>query len=406
MKVLVIMRNQRIMLLVGLSLFSIFGIVLAGIGVSERIKFKESVNTTFQQPTDEVREISQKNKALSQDVNRQKDRCTLIREVNSSPESIFGSNCYGKIIRWRDYLFFSEVKENKSGTVSSIILFSYNLVTGEKKEIYSLNEHRKDFPRRLPYDVTFLDVIEDRLFFSLGGHMSDSGLYSFNLSSAEGKLKLITTNFTRIEYWSGGYWLYGGFGDACVGSQIRATFSPSTQEIGKKITIQQGCNDGERFVGATGREIYVQKYTQQNISAMEMDGISTPKIQEIYSLDIHTLKKKNILNSEKFSGTVSDALYLYSKQIFLLLVGDELVSYSSENQKSEKIVDITWGASDSRLSQVGDRICLDWSDEIDLENKKIIQDQEDCKQSQVDSSIPEKIKQMNLPAEFSMEVAY
>lgn len=409
--------KHKLVLFLGLGFISIFSLVLMGVRILEMSRlsngniqvpqgFSEIQKEGTSQQYGDVAKADFDHEGVSESVNQKKDKCILKRKLNNSSKIVFGSNCYGKIVRWKDYLFFPEMIQGKSGS-GNIILFSYNIATGEKKEIYNLSDHKKDFPRSLPYDVDFLGIVEENLYFSLGGYMTDFAFYSLTLPSIESGIKLVTKDFSRIEYRDGRYWLLKRFGDACVGSETRAIFTVGTQKIGKEFTVQQECNEGERFIGAADEKVYVQRYIQQNISAMEMDGISIPKIQEIYSMNIDTLRKKVVVFDGKSSSEiVSDALYLYNKKKFLFVTNDMLAFYNAENSRLEKITDIESASSDIRLRQVGDKICLDWSDEIDLENKKVIKDQKDCQQADSDGLIPEQIKQLNLPEEYFMEMTY
>lgn len=410
--------KHRTVLFVGLGIISILGIGLMGLRMLEMVwlggdnarvsqGFSGVQKEEVSQQYENMNQMSiDQEKALSESPNQQKNKCTLKRKVNNSSETVFGSDCYGEITRWNDHLFFSETIQSKPGTASNILLFSYNIATGEKKEIYNLTEHKKDFSGRLPYDVAFLDIIDGRLYFSVSGHMSASALYSLDLSSSE-EAKLLTKDFVSIEHRDGKYWVFNRLGDACVGSERRAFFDTNTQQIGKEFTLQQDCNEGERFIGASDKEVYVQRYAQQNISALEMDGIFTPKIREIYSMNVNNLGEKTIVFSDKnFSGTVSDALYLHDKKEFLFIANNALVFYNTKNSKLEKIIDINQVSSDIRLGQVGDKICLDWNDEVDVESKKIIKDQRDCQQVYSGASIPEQVKQLNLPGEYVMELIY
>lgn len=406
--------NRKQLLFAGFSLVFTCGVFLATVKTLELMQFENDVHRTSQQNSEieQNRGVSQQQDQLPpESVNQRKKGCALLRRVGDKLETVFGPNCHGKIVRWENYIFFSEVTEYKPKVDSNVILFSYDINTGEKKEIYNLDEHRDEFLEEFPYvtyEVAFLDVIEGRLYFSLGGYVTGSILYSFDLPPVEGTTELVAKDFITIEHRDGRYWLYDAFGDACVGSNTRAVFDINTGKIGKKLTVQQGCNEGEDVIGASDKEIYIKKYFQQNIVAVETEGIPTPPtIQEIYSLDIDTLKKKRVIFSAKnFPGVISDALYLYDKQVFLFLVNGGLAFYSPQSSRLEKIIDMNWVAVDSYLGQIGDRICLDWNDEVDLENKKIIKDQEDCQQAHSDDSIPEQIEQFNLPKEYLMEVTY
>ncbi len=406
--------NRKQLLFVGLSLVFTCGVFLAVVKTLELIQFENDVHRTSQQNSEmeQNRGVPQRQDQLPpESVNQRKKGCTLMRRVGDKFENVFGPSCYGKTVRWENYIFFSEVTEYKPKVGSNVILFSYDINTGEKKEVYNLDEYRDEFLTEFPYvtyEVTFLDVIEGRLYFSLGGYVTGSILYSFDLPPVEGTAESVAKDFIRIEYGDGRYWLHNSFGDACVGSNTRAVFDINTGKIGKKLTVQQGCNEGEDVIGASDKEIYIKKYFQQNIVAVETEGIPTPPtIQEIYSLDIDTLKKKRVIFSSKnFSGVVSDALYLYDKKNFLLITDNNLVFYFPESSGLEKIANVGQSEFDIRLSRLGDRICLDWNDEVDLENKKIIKDQEDCQQVHLDDSIPEQIERFNLPKEYLMEVTY
>jgi hypothetical protein len=100
--------------------------------------------------------------------------CWLKRNSEAGTQEIFNfPYCNSKMIFWKGHLIFSEWQNE------NIRLIALEPESGEKKILYDLFESRDDI-RGAATDFDPLQVINGRLYFSVGGYAAASAIYVLN----------------------------------------------------------------------------------------------------------------------------------------------------------------------------------------------------------------------------------
>ncbi|MCX6792107.1 MAG: hypothetical protein NT149_03670 [Candidatus Gottesmanbacteria bacterium] len=148
-----------------------------------------------------------------------------------------------QIVHWGDYLFYG------SGDYSSNVqVYSYNFKIGEKKTIYN-QESRNDLGsgRNNRY-VSDMQVLNNTLFFSIGGYMTSGATFWMTLPPA-GQPQILTGGANgKIQYWKDRYWLINGEGDACWGGTSYSLIDLATKKVTEIASSNSGCMEGEEYV--------------------------------------------------------------------------------------------------------------------------------------------------------------
>lgn len=172
----------------------------------------------------------------------------LERTVNGKTETlgIFSDTYDQNLLRWGDYLFYAN--QNYSNDSH---LYSLNLKTGENKVIYDQST-RNDFPPE-KFDSRYindLQVIDNTLYFSVGGYMTSSADFAVPLPPVSGIKKLSNTDSiyhkTNINDL---YFIVNGFGDACFGADSYSLVDFKTKKVTKIVDSVSGCSEGEEYIG-------------------------------------------------------------------------------------------------------------------------------------------------------------
>lgn len=172
----------------------------------------------------------------------------LERTVNGKTETlgIFSDSYDQNLLRWGDYLFYAN--QNYSNDSH---LYSLNLKSGENKLIYDQSA-RNDFPPE-KFDSRYindLQVIDNTLYFSVGGYMTSSADFAVPLPPVTGIKKLSDTDSiyhkTKINDL---YFIVDGFGDACFGGGSYSLVDFKTKKVTKIVDSVSGCSEGEEYIG-------------------------------------------------------------------------------------------------------------------------------------------------------------
>lgn len=348
--------------------------------------------------------ITQEKKPTPNKKEYKPDRCVLKKKNADIEEVIFDNeNCNLEIVKWNEYLIFSEGNGYKK---EDVILYAYQIKTGEKIKIYSLDEHASDYTER-PYDIYVGDIFDNTLFFNAGGYMTDQVLYSLDLSDIKSKPKSVSNDkqYSRVIYSDGHYWITAMFGDAGYMSSNQALFDIKTKKIiGQEIKTASEMGIGTLYLGADDKSALIASFVANPNSQSEEDEYE-PILSEIYSLDL--MKKKDpkmIIGKKKMPSNIQRAVYLYDKKKIVLL-GDDAYTYDLEEEKLKKIVSL----KDVELGWLntvsGNTICIAEKLKLDVEKKTLVTDETDCvhKSSMLEVKMSEKIKSFNLPPEYSFE---
>lgn len=387
-------QKQKKILFAGLTILVFAGIFLYAVSLLER-------NTPYIQPAEPQSLVPTLPVSSADEPQESETDCFLKRKTDGEPETVFrAQNCYGIIARHGDSLFFPEGDGYKD---ENLTLSAYDLKTGNKQILYDLSQYRKDFGERPPSGIFFLRVIEDNLYFSLSGYITDNALYSIPLPLKTGvKPKLITSNknLTEITQEFGRYWITGGFGDGGGVTSFRAHFDPKNGKMGRLIQTQSDLGVGTHFIGARDDNAYVAEYDWNEITTEDRFDI---KLSKIYSVDVNDLKrKKTILSSKNLPEAMTDGTYSYESDQFFFLSANAAYRYDPETSKVKKVIDLKEN-SYYNISFMNNTLCLD-SDGLYIDEQKISSKHENCSAGDTPKKLESSIESLSLPKEFFLVI--
>jgi hypothetical protein len=157
---------------------------------------------------------------------------------------------FSKMIYSSDYLIYGTSDYSKN-----VQVFSYNIKTREKKNIYN-QEERNDFQgsiRNSRY-VSDIQVLNNTLFFSIGGYMTDGATFWIDLPFLGQVQKLIDGPNGSISFWKNKYWLNTGEGDGCGGFGTTSIIDLKTKKVTKIADLHFGCLEGEELIDIDKKE--------------------------------------------------------------------------------------------------------------------------------------------------------
>lgn len=178
----------------------------------------------------------------------------LKRKMGDNSQAVLSlcGDCYSSYIsQWGDWLFYPDFEN------SSIQIKSYNLKTGKGDTIYDVSQNTSDFKGRgkgLPSEISDMQIIDNTLFFSLGGYLAPGGIFWMDLPPSAKPQKLIDSSNARIKHWKDRYWIIGGEGDACWGFTNYSLLDLSSKKVSHIASSSSGCKDGEEYVDIDKRD--------------------------------------------------------------------------------------------------------------------------------------------------------
>ncbi len=170
---------------------------------------------------------------------------TLTKDTDGKPVTVLtfcGDECFSNyLLQWNDWLFYNR----------STSIHGYNLTTEKNVVIYDVSLHKSDFKTRAPNEVSDMQVINNTLYFSLGGYLTNGGIFWLDLPFTDNPLphKLIDSANAKIIQWENKSWILGGSGDACWGITDFSLVDLSTKTVSHIAKSTTGCIEGEEYVG-------------------------------------------------------------------------------------------------------------------------------------------------------------
>lgn len=221
-----------------------------------------------------------------------------------------------QIVSWGDYLIYGS-----GGYSSNVQVFSYNFKTGETKTVYD-QESRNDFEsgRNNRY-VSDMQVINNTLFFSIGGYLTSGATFWMVLPPTGQPQKLTGGANGRIQYWKDRYWLINGEGDACWGSTSYSLIDLTTKKVTEIATSTSGCFEGEEFVDIDKRNKMILAFHTAGTGEGGDQGNGIYQYVVAVPLNNPTVKEGVIAKQDMPEG-ITSVVYLPDTDI-LLLTGKE-----------------------------------------------------------------------------------
>lgn len=177
------------------------------------------------------------------------------------------------IILWGHYLFFDAFQPGQE--IDTV--YRYNLTTGKKDAVYTVDSNKTH-----QRSVTNMQLFENSLFFTTSGYLAGSDIFwlatpeasiqKLNYSEKYGLGKIIYDQIHNR------YWLTGGEGDSCWGTENFALLDMKSKRVTPVITTSEGCSSGESFVALDNQDRMLVSYHQTK------EGALSPNEQVFLSL--------------------------------------------------------------------------------------------------------------------------
>lgn len=278
---------------------------------------------------------------ITQQPQQQKSKqWVLKKKINGGFQTIisFCRNCYGSYLEhWKEWIFYPEY-ENKNNR-TNIQIKGYNLKTSESKIIYDLNQSINDFQGKgkgLPREVSDMQVINNTLFFSLGGYLTPGGVFWVDLPPSTKPQKLLDGPNAKITYWKNRYWIIRGEGDFCWGIRDYSLVDITSKKITHIARSNMGCIEGEELIDIDKRERMILAFHSRGSIHSDNNGIYQ-YVTGVSLLDPSV--KEEIIAKQNMPSDITSIKYL-EKSDQLLLLGKEkyLYDFSSKTIKKTEMV--------------------------------------------------------------------
>lgn len=327
----------------------------------------------------------------------------LVKKTDNGEELVFlFRNDYDNVLMWDQWLFVAGNNYGKKGDVAKVK--AYNIETGENKIIFDLDE-TEDFKGQVAQYVNNMDVLDGKLFISLGGYMMEGGVFYMDLTDElDGEMNFIgKAPNASISKTDMGYIVTGGEGDACWSKLEIYTVAKDLSSLGKVLEIEDMCGDGQQLIHRDGQKFIVGELKKETEDAQY--GIFTQvAVQELFE----SHGAGFLLNEDQMPEGIRQIKGFEDR---MFLVGDWLYEYTYATEKLEKIVELTeetafepwekWGLYS--FDENKDTLCFNENYQLDLSTKLVTKMADKCYPLTPDASpetIEEKIKALDLPEQY------
>jgi hypothetical protein len=188
------------------------------------------------------KEHQSKRKYISPSISKRQD-CGISPKITLKREDsfVFKNIRYENIVRWEDCIIFDRGTYDEKTEI-----YYYDLSTNNKSLIYE-----KDLPKGgMEAILSYFDVLEGSLYFSIGGYIQDGTLFQMDLPYTNPPQKIINLPNSKIVEIDNRQFIVGGDGDGCGGYAEYALFDPITQTASPIITKEgMGCVKGNTILG-------------------------------------------------------------------------------------------------------------------------------------------------------------
>jgi hypothetical protein len=327
----------------------------------------------------------------------------LVKKTDDGEELVFlFRNDYDNVLMWDQWLFVAGNNYGKKGDVAKVK--AYNIETGENKIIFDLNE-TEDFKGQVAQYVNNMDVIDGKLFISLGGYLMDGGVFYMDLTDEmDDEINFIgKVPNPAIHKVDQGYFVIGGEGDACWSKMEIYTVAKDLSSLGKVLEIEDMCGDGQQLIYRDGQRFIVGALEKEAEEAQY--GVFTQVgVQELFE----SHGAGSLLNEDQMPAGIGQIKGFEDR---MFLVGDWLYEYTYATDKLEKIVEMTeetefkpwekWGLYS--FDKKKNTLCFNENYQLNLATKLVTKMADKCYPLTLDASPPkieEKIEALDLPEQY------
>lgn len=241
------------------------------------------------------------------------------KKTSSGVETVFTlPDLYNnQIVNWNNHLFYGS-----GDYTSNVQVFSFNLKTGETKAIYD-QESRNDLGQgRNNRYVADMQVINNTLFFSVGGYLTSGATFYLSLPPTSQPQKLADSANGKIEFMKNHYWIISGEGDACWGVAHYSLLDLTSKRVTEIAGSTSGCFEGEEYVDIDKRDRMILAFHTAGTGEGGEDGNGV--YQYVLAVPLSNPKtKEGIIAKQNMPSGITSISYLEDK--------DQLVLYGKES---------------------------------------------------------------------------
>lgn len=239
---------------------------------------------------------------------------------------------------WRNWLVYSGYENEK------IYIKAFDLLTKKEQLIFTPEVEVFTKNNLDANEVTDFQIIDDTLYFSLGGYLRSGGILWVRLPPVTKPQLLTKSRNAELVNWKGKTWLVGGEGDACWSKTGFSLVDLSTKKATEIATSIKGCAAGEKLIDLDKRNRVIMAYhTAGEDNGDDNNGVyqyikavslANPTITE------EIISKQNMpdgITDIKYDAN-ADKLYLYGKSIYEYSFVNKIIKVSGSKPNIPEIV--------------------------------------------------------------------
>lgn len=284
---------------------------------AEKIDTASQTQSTENEPTKHATQLVRKNA----------DGTTTTLATSGSSKSRETPALY----KWQDYLIVNQPKFtydlNNQIQSGEIVLKSYNLDTGETKEIFKSSD---DAIVRDDFDI--VAVMGNKMYFTYTAYLSKNPIYVLDLPPTQPAIAL-SSSFNGVSNFfnaNGSYFVSKGVGDGCGGFTEYAAFDSTQNYLSRWIRSSAGCQYGEQSFGfdSSGALISSSRIADPNDQGSTFIGRYT-NVTRVFPWSPE--KKEIILDASLMPKNVKH-MYFSPKIHSMIMIGDSVTILNTQTK--------------------------------------------------------------------------
>ena len=235
-----------------------------------------------------------------------------------------------QIAQWNDYLFWGS-----GDYTDNVQVNTYNFKTGQTDTIYDQKTQNDLQSGRNNRYVSDMQIINDTLFFSVGGYMTSGATYWKALPPIGEPQKLIDGANGRIQHWNNRYWILHGEGDGCAGGTNYALLDLTSKYVVQIASSVSGCTEGEEYIAIDKRERMILAF--HTAGSSDVSGPTNGTYLYVLAVPLsNPQNKEDVIAKQDMPSGITSVLYL-SDTDQLYLKGKENYLYDFASQSLSQI---------------------------------------------------------------------
>ncbi len=342
-------NNLVLVVLLIVALIALAGVVLFG---SVVISYYNAKVTAMQQQKDALygKINDYETGQLKPVINRPPttNKINLVKQLaDGTSETLLSLDAWKTdIVGDGDWIYYGDTIDNTSESKNTVpalpVIWAYNVVTGEKKLLYSEKPEQSivDGGTMERY-VGVLEKIGDTLYSNVGGEFGGCEFYSYNLKT--NKLSMVLNGcINQYEHTLDEQDVFSSVnGDGPCGIEKKYLLDQVNNKL-VKVFDGGGCFGlGDTPIGYYNNKLYAYTTVNEeaNLEVSEDFDTSKTHISEIYSIDLNTFTR-NIVLKKSLPANAKYADLDVNRGMLLLSTDKEIYTFKLENSDLKKFADV------------------------------------------------------------------